>query len=372
MVRGRLSSERKTPEVPGTTRRDDALSRSGRASIGAIDAIADAMLSTAADPFAPTPLLLASLAPPTRNSKKRPRHEDQQLPPPTPAASFTPASAASASASSAAAPPQTRAPVLPAETIAALQALRKPLRDPSLSEEARASKCASGLEALLLHAEPEAVVAACEVIGFAELPDEAVLCACQAAAKPDVGGRAAAAFVGAVLRPRLSALTSQATRTLFTAMTALLAQHARPLLDELILPTLWQGGGALSAGQAEVLTRLLKELPESLLSRAVAEFLAGERGQPSSWSEAQVSLLQALLNRKPALDAACLGELVVQCDANVDELKKSLKFSNLLNTLVRCHGGPALRAHLPSLRRVVERIDTFMKKGILQAVGKLE
>ena len=223
-----------------------------------------------------------------------------------------------------------------------------------------------------MHAEPEAVVAACEVIGFAELPDEAVLCACQAAAKPDVGGRAAAAFVGAVLRPRLSALTSQATRTLFTAMTALLAQHARPLLDELILPTLWQGGGALSAGQAEVLTRLLKELPESLLSRAVAEFLAGERGQPSSWSEAQVSLLQALLNRKPALDATCLGELVVQCDANVDELKKSLKFSNLLNTLVRCHGGPALRAHLPSLRRVVERIDTFMKKGILQVVGKLE
>jgi hypothetical protein len=61
----------------------------------------------------------------------------------------------------------------------------------------------------------------------------------------------------------------------------------------------------------------------------------------------------------------------VQCDTNVDQLRKSLKFANLVATLVRVHG-PLLKAHLPAVRRVAERLESFMKKGVLQAVGKLE
>ena len=58
-------------------------------------------------------------------------------------------------------------------------------------------------------------------------------------------------------------------------------------------------------------------------------------------------------------------------DANGDALRKSLKFSNLLNTLVRSYG-PQLRPHLAAVRRVAERLETFMKRSILAAVTKLD
>ena len=61
----------------------------------------------------------------------------------------------------------------------------------------------------------------------------------------------------------------------------------------------------------------------------------------------------------------------MQADANVDALRKSLKFSNLISTLVRQHG-PTLLPHLVPLRRVAERLDTFMRKSILQALQRLE
>ena len=84
-----------------------------------------------------------------------------------------------------------------------------------------------------------------------------------------------------------------------------------------------------------------------------------------------MALLQALVARKPAVEHACLAELLVQADANADALRKSLKFSSLLSTLVKTHGAQ-LRPSLPSLRRVVERLETFMRKSILAAVAKLE
>ena len=69
-------------------------------------------------------------------------------------------------------------------------------------------------------------------------------------------------------------------------------------------------------------------------------------------------------------EARCLAALLVQADANVDGLRKSLKFSNLLNTLVRSYGSH-LRPHIPAVRHVAERLETFMKKNILAAVAKL-
>lgn len=320
-----------------------------------------------ADPFAPTPFLAAAFALPRASKRRRTTTADP------PAASSLPTQEeahASADAPAAAEPevaPQHLAP----ELLAKMQALRKPLRDAGLSEEARTAKCEHGLHALFAITESAAMGAACEAVGFSELADEAMLCACVAASKPDVSGRAAAAFVAAVLQPRLTSLSEQASRSLFSALLALQPTHAKVLLDELIMPTLWHTGGALSAGQAEVLTRLLKELPEALLLRALHAFLDGHQGEPQAWSESQVALLQALLARKPPLDAPATAELLVQCDANVDALRKSLKFANLVSTIVRMHAA-AVRPHLSSVRRVAERLDTFMRKSILQALQKLE
>ena len=174
-----------------------------------------------------------------------------------------------------------------------------------------------------------------------------------------------------VVLPRLLRLEQPASRTLFAALLALLQVHARAVLDELVLPTVWCNDGALSAAQAEAVSRLLKELPEALLGRFVSQFLRGDADQPSSWAEAQVVLLQVVLSRKPVLDGACVAELVVQADANVEALRGSLKFSNMLNTLVRFHA-PQLRPHVLALRRVAEKLETFMKRSILQAVSRCE
>lgn len=279
--------------------------------------------------------------------------------------------AVDASSQSALAPARETEAALPADTLAALATLRKPLCDASLSEEARAAKCARGMHALLSLVEPAAMRVACTELAVESLPDEALLCACQAAAQPQVSGRAAAAFMGAALRSRLVGLEQPASRTLFNALVALLHAHARPLVEELLVPIMRLAGGALRPPQVEALSRLLKELPEALLGKAMADFLAGEGGVPVVWAEPHVALLQALVARKPSLDPAALGELLVQADANADALRKSLKFSSLLATLVKTHGAQ-LRPSLPSLRRVVERLETFMRKSILAAVGKLE
>ena len=95
-----------------------------------------------ADPFAPTSLLAAAFAPP-RDAKRRRTIE----PPPQPASpppAAADANAPSSSCAPPAAPPEAARPQLAPEILAALQELRKPLRDSALSEESRAAKCERG------------------------------------------------------------------------------------------------------------------------------------------------------------------------------------------------------------------------------------
>jgi len=261
--------------------------------------------------------------------------------------------------------------LLPAESLTMLAALRGVLRDSKLSEEARCSRAALGLQLLLSLADEDAMRAACMVLDAPSLSDEALLCACQAASQPDVSGRSAAAFVRVALLPRLQALDQPASRTLFAALLCMMKQHARALLDELVVPAMWSRAGELTAAQAEALQRLVREAPAPLLGRALAAFLRGEGGEPTRWTEPQAALLQTLLSRAPPLEPGCVAELLLQADAYVEALRKSLKFANLLNTLVRSHGAQLL-AHIPAVRRVAERLDSFMKKTILAAIAKLD
>jgi hypothetical protein len=356
--------------------------------------LASGPCSLLADPFRSTALLAEALAAPLpvkhRSSLKRRRAGEaasnatpastgaplgpaaDEVPPQTPRASGgadTPAPPASGAVAEATPSPEPQA--LDDETLGALRALRRTLGDEGLPDEVRASRAAKGLETLLALVEPAGVRAAYAALETSDLSDGAVQCASVAAARPHVSSRAAGAFVGHMLLPRVARLEQAASRTLFSALLALMEHHARALVDALVVPAMWCGGGALSGGQAEVLARLVREAPEAQVGRALEAFLAGEGGQPTSWTEAQVGLVQAMLARKPPLEGGAIGELLVQADANVDALRKSLKFSNVLSTLVRSYG-PLLRPHLDAVRRVAERLETFMKRSILAAVAKLE
>ena len=116
---------------------------------------------------------------------------------------------------------------LTAEVLATLAALHNHLHDLRLSEEARASRCAPGLKLMFSFSEPAAMREVCEALDLSNISDEAVLCACQASAQPDVSGRAAAAFIALAVRPRLTQLEEAASRTLFSALLLLLQHHAR-------------------------------------------------------------------------------------------------------------------------------------------------
>ena len=52
-------------------------------------------------------------------------------------------------------------------------------------------------------------------------------------------------------------------------------------------------------------------------------------------------------------------------------MRKSLKFASFLNTLVRSCGAQLRAAgRLEAARRVAERLETFMRKGILAQIAR--
>ena len=95
--------------------------------------------------------------------------------------------------------------------------------------------------------------------------------------------------------------------------------------------------------------------------------------QPSAWSEAQVELLEKVLSQRPVLPAEELRELLQQADANVDALRASVKFGQLLLTLARGYGGQLDRHQLSLAKRVTEQLEKgFVKKPALAALAKQE
>ena len=241
--------------------------------------------------------------------------------------------------------------------------------------------------------------AAFEAVGLAEAPEPALTVVAPHFAAAECSGRAAARFVGAVLLPRVRALVKPASRALFHVALSLIAHHPRALGDELLLPLMrlpggggGGGGGAAAARgatpQAEAAGRLLKEMPATELSRLLRLFLRGGGGgegggdtggggegasQPSAWSEAQVELLEKVLSQRPVLPAEELRELLQQVDANVDALRASVKFGQLLLTLARGYGGQLDRHQLSLAKRVTEQLEKgFVKKPALAALAKQE
>ena len=225
--------------------------------------------------------------------------------------------------------------------------------------------------------------AACAVLQPAALPDGALAALVAPFAAPECGARTAAAFVRAFILPLVTELRKPASRAMVGALRALLQEHARVVLEELLLPALWRGavavggdggdgGAAAAAAQAELLGRLLKELEPQLLHRLVAAFVAGDGGEPGAWSAAQETLLQGALAAKPPLTASDVHAILLQVDANAGAQRTSLKLANVLFTLVRGFGAQLGAPQLGAARRIAESLETVLKKPTLAAIGRLE
>lgn len=350
------------------------------------------------DPFAST-----VWAGPIELSRKRPRDESDE-PDDSPAATQeeTPASTVPDDALDGVAPASPRAP---AADVGAVPAQNGPLNDDeatqltSLGRELRAgtsgaAQAVQADEALALRCAPhlqtlvgccstvEGARAACAAVGLDELPEAALALVATLFAAAECSGRAAAHFVRAALLPRVRGLTKPASRALFHVLQSLIKHHPRALGDELLLPLLCSptaSGSAAAASarqatpQAEAAGRLLKELPTTELGRLTASFLRGEGARPGAWGEAQVELLEKILSQKPMLATEQLHGLLQQADANVDRLRASVKFGQLLLTVARSYGAQLDRHGLSLARRVTEQLEkAFVKKPALAALAKQE
>lgn len=145
--------------------------------------------------------------------------------------------------------PKAVAPVSEEASVALLGAA-KHLQDAGASEEQRSTRCRSGLKALL-SLDATQLGAGFELLSISEAVEEGVLTVCQATALPECSARAAGAIVEHALLPRVLALQVAASRTLFSAVRAVLEQqHSRQLVHHLMLPVLRAGGVSASPTSA--------------------------------------------------------------------------------------------------------------------------
>ena len=82
------------------------------------------------------------------------------------------------------------------------------------------------------------------------------------------------------------------------------------------------------------------------------------------WQDAEAVTLTEELGRE-------MRALVQHLDANIDAMKANLKFSTLVSNLARSYGSQ-LSAHLAPLRRLVEKLETFLRKSALAVIERLE
>lgn len=148
------------------------------------------------------------------------------------------------------------------------------------------------------------------------------------------------------------------------------ARAASP--QKVMLPLLWSGDGALNSSQAELLTRLIKGSHLQHLTALITAIVRADDRSPACWTESQLIVIQAILSRRPGIDAATILALFQQCDAQVDVLRRSLKFSNMVFTLIRLYHAEILLPHLPLVRRTVEKLETFLRKSALTIIDDIE
>eukprot|EP00249_Psilotum_nudum_P022425 c28513_g1_i1 orf=280-1767(-) len=194
-------------------------------------------------------------------------------------------------------------------------------------------------------------------------------------------------IISYVLLPKLISLEQLASRILVTAIFQASEVHPRAVVDALLLPLILCKPVPNSA-QCEVINRVVKEClsPDHTLSLCQKAFLQNKRQKlhfaipppcdedyllrTLAWSEPVLTLVQNLFSKIISLDEETLGEVLDALQEIACEFAVSLKFSNLLLTLITKHG-QSLVHYKFLLKRVVEKTNTFMTRSALAKLGTL-
>ena len=157
--------------------------------------------------------------------------------------------------------------------------------------------------------------------------DDALWALTQRLVTTDCSFRLASDFVAEVAFPRVSALSSTASRPLLRTCQWLGKHQPKAVQSQLLLPLLVDP--AMGSAQAELVLRSVKESPAPL----VQELLEGALGEapPPPWGEPLLHTWHSVLGLRLALPAAAvLHRLLELLEPQLEAQKTSQKYCNLL------------------------------------------
>jgi hypothetical protein len=190
------------------------------------------------------------------------------------------------------------------------------------------------------------------------------------------------------LLPRLQALSRPASRDLVNATIEVASAHPRAMVRSILLPAL---SGAPPAACVELVSRVAKTLSADMVSVLLSQLVgqdmsnntsngtsggssgSGSGGRVLHASDHTFGLMKVLLLKKGiSLSSENVLNLIVWFEQHAESNVKNVKFGSAVHTLITRHGGnPAIMRLLDRLERLLQRLESFMKKSSLAAVGKL-
>ncbi|KAJ7529398.1 hypothetical protein O6H91_15G047900 [Diphasiastrum complanatum] len=213
-----------------------------------------------------------------------------------------------------------------------------------------------------------------------EMNDDVTLLLVKTLLGEDEGFAWSTKVLNPVLLQKLISLKQTASRELMSAVLLVGQLHPRATVDALLLPLLTQK--EIFTPQCNVINRLIKECfpPEVTSSLCKKLFNIGQSHSQGAnfsdqelpvqitWTETSLGVIQTILSKNLLLEQGTMDGLVLSLEEAAVKFAGSLKFGNILLSIVTKYGS-LLKTHKSLLQEIVKSTNTFMTKSLL---AKLE
>jgi len=172
------------------------------------------------------------------------------------------------------------------------------------------------------------------------------------------------------LSPLIQNLKTSPSRQLVNTIMKYAKERPIELVDSVMIPSLINNGK--SKPMCEIFARTLKVFPKD----RCAQFLSAASRRPELWTDISFPLMGACMNKRTELSIdvvkSCAFSIQTFFSGSPENLKKNIKFSNLVLCFVKCYG-EQLKASsaIGVISDVAGELTTFVSKNIIIALKKL-
>mmetsp|Transcript_20419 Transcript_20419/g.26399 ORF Transcript_20419/g.26399 Transcript_20419/m.26399 type:complete len:466 (+) Transcript_20419:313-1710(+) len=173
------------------------------------------------------------------------------------------------------------------------------------------------------------------------------------------------------LCPLVQNLKTSSSRQLVNTIIKYAKERPMELIDSVMIPSLMNNGKSKS--MCEIFARTLKVFPKD----RCAQFLAAASRRPELWTDVSFPLMGACMNKRTELSVdvvkSCAFSIQTFFSGSPENLKKNIKFSNLVLSFVKCYGEQLKTSSaIAVLSNVAGELNTFVSKNIIVALKKLQ